>query len=178
MCIMATVFGAEKEINFKKEVLLMKSKLIFASAFLCVFAMFWTVPAANAQCTSGSNCQIVLSGTGLPTDCAKSGVSGFWLWAQPSSANNAYGEDGQGNMYFYGLAQAPVEISNVVLSGSTVSETASGTTHSGVSMSCNLTAHETSAGHGILDSANCTVNGNSCSITTPAAITVEITNVK
>ncbi len=154
------------------------SRLHIASVLLIATAVISMVPSAHAQCTSGSNCQIVLSGTGLPTDCAKSNASGFWLWGQPASASNAYGEDGQGNMYFYGVAQAPVSVSNIVLSGNSVSETASGTTKSGVSMTCNLTAHQTSSGHGILDSANCVVAGKVCTIATPAAITVEITNVK
>jgi hypothetical protein len=34
-------------------------------AVLCFATTLWVASAAHAQCTSGSNCQIVLSGTGL-----------------------------------------------------------------------------------------------------------------
>jgi hypothetical protein len=155
----------------------MSKDACFASIFPALAALLCAVAPASAQCTSGSNCQIVLSGTGLPATCGQAKVSGFWIWSQPSSAGNAYGADGQGNLYFYGVAQAPVSASNIVLSGNTVSETVSGVSASGVTMSCTLTAHQTSPGFGILDSATCTVNGASCSIATPAAITVVISNV-
>ena len=74
--------------------------------------------AIVSAATASSNNQIVLSATGINTSV---GPGGFWIWSQPGG--NKYGNDGQGNMYFYALhIQKPVEASNVVLNGATVTE--------------------------------------------------------
>jgi hypothetical protein len=86
---------------------------------------------------ANSNNQIVLSGIGPSTV----GFSGFWLWSQPGG--NAYGNDGTGDVYFYEIGvQAPVEISDIVLSGNTVTEHV--TSKIGSSIDCWFTGTETS----------------------------------
>jgi hypothetical protein len=145
---------------------------------LYLVAMFCAVSAAQAQCNS-SNCQIILSGTGLPaTPNPPCTPWGLWVWSQPST-NNSYGNSGQGSMYFYSIVGglAPVEVSNVVLSRNSVSESASGKLPNGQSISCDLTAHQTSPGHGILDTMSCTIGAQSCSAN-DLPITVDISNSK
>ena len=157
------------------------------SALLCVLVTLWTVSPAHAQCGSNSNCQIILSGTGLPaTPNPPCTPWGFWLWSQPSN-NNAYGNDGDGSIYFYAIApaEAHADVSNVTLSRnsagqSVVSESASGTFPNGTSVSCTLiTAHQTSPGKGILDKMDCTLvsnsGTNSCTVS-DIPITVDISN--
>jgi len=145
---------------------------------LCVFATSCITTAAHAQCSKGSNCQIILSGTALPgTPNPPCTPWGMWVWSQPS--NNDYGNDGNGSLYFYAIhkAEAHVQASKVVLSGSSVSEDVSGSYPDGTAVSCSLTAHQTSPGKGILDSMSCTVGSDSCSAT-DIPITVDISNAK
>ncbi len=97
-----------------------------------------TLAAAGSGAAASSNDQIVLSGIG-PSSV---GPSGFWLWSQPGGTN-AYGDDGAGNVYFYGLGlQVPVEISNVVLNGNTITEHVE--SKNGSPLSCDFAATETS----------------------------------
>jgi hypothetical protein len=150
----------------------------FLPILVCVLVIVWTTSPAHAQCTKGSNCQIILSGTGLPgTPNPPCNPWGMWVWSQPS--NNNYGNDGNGSMYFYAIhkAEAHVQASNVTLSGSSVSETVSGAYPDGTGVSCTLAAHQTSPGKGILDSMSCTVGNDSCSAT-DIPITVDISNAK
>jgi hypothetical protein len=176
----------------------MPKTLRFASTALCALVMLWEVSVARAECKSGSNCQIILSVTGLTASCVttaplKDKHAGFWLWSQPPSADNTYGGGGQGSMYFYGFAfsTVPVEVSNVSLSGNSVSENASGTSNAGETISCvsgcgaggafGIAAHETSPGKGVLDCLSCTVSTSSNSGTCTAsnvAIDVNISNSK
>jgi hypothetical protein len=101
----------------------------------------------------------------------------MWVWSQPS--NNNYGNDGNGSMYFYAIhkAEAHVQASHVVLSGSSISEDVSGSYPDGMQVSCTLAAHQTSPGKGILDSMSCTVGTDSCSAT-DIPITVDISDAK
>jgi hypothetical protein len=148
------------------------------SMVLCVFVTLCLTTAAHAQCSKGSNCQIILSGTALPgTPNPPCTPWGMWVWSQP--ANNGYGNDGNGSLYFYAIhkAEAHVQASNVALSGSSVSENVSGSYPDGTAVSCSLTAHQTSPGKGILDSMSCTVGSDSCSAT-DIPITVDISNAK
>jgi hypothetical protein len=70
---------------------------------------------------AASNPQIVLSATGIQTSV---GPGGFWLWSQPGAPSNAYGNGGQGSMYFYQVYKTtiPVVVSNTALKGSTITE--------------------------------------------------------
>jgi len=81
-------------------------------------------------------------------------------------------------MYFYAIhkAEAHIEASDVILSGNSVSESASGAFPDGTAVSCTLTAHQTSPGKGILDTMSCSV-GNDCTAT-DIPITVDISNAK
>jgi hypothetical protein len=150
------------------------------SAVLCVLlVMLCAASSAHAQCSS-SNCQIILSGTALPATGSQCTPWGLWVWSEPNT-NNAYGNDGDGSIYFYGIhkAEAHVEASDVILTGSSVSETLSGAYPDGTAVSCTLAAHQTSPGKGVLDSMSCTVGTKSC--TAPVGgipITVDISNVK
>jgi len=150
---------AERRIKMKK-FLLLGLGILVATALLTLAAA-----PPQAVCSTNSNCQIILSGTGLPaTPTHPCTPWGMWLWSQPAS-NNAYGPDGDGSMYFYAIApaEAHTEVSNISLSTngagqSVVSESASGTFHNGTTLSCPLIqAHETSPGHGILDRMQCTL---------------------
>jgi hypothetical protein len=155
------------------------------SALLYVLVALWMVSPAQAQC-SRSNCQIILSGTGLSaTPNPPCTPWGFWLWSQPNT-NNAYGNDGDGSIYFYAIApaEAHADVSNVTLSRnsagqSVVSESASGTFPNGTTVDCTLTAHQTSPGRGVLDSMECTLvtksGTDSCAVT-DIPITVDISN--
>ncbi len=120
-----------------------------------------TVTAAGAS----SNTQVILSATGISTS---GGPGGFWIWSQPGG--NAYGNDGAGSIYFYALLKAehPVEVSNVVVSGGTVSETVD--SKDGLISCPTFSGTETSPGHGIMSFT--------CNVTTPAGtVVVTATNV-
>jgi len=82
-------------------------------------------------------------------------------------------------MYFYAVhkAVAPVEVSNVILTGNSVTEDISGSYADGTAVSCTLAAHQTSPGKGILDSMSCTVGATECAAS-DIPITVDISNVK
>ena len=151
--------------------------------FLCLLMTLWAV-SAHAQCSSNSNCQIILSGTGLPATGNNCTPWGMWLWSQPNN-NNAYGNEGDGSIYFYAIApaEAHADVSNVILSGDSVSESAFGTFPNGTTVSCKFAAHQTSPGKGILDTMDCTLVSKSGtthhSCTAPAGgipITVDISN--
>jgi hypothetical protein len=77
-------------------------------------------PTIVQRSTTSSSTQIVLSATGILTTV---GPGGFWLWSQPGSPN-AYGNGGQGSMYFYHVYKTtiPVAVSNTNLTGTTVTE--------------------------------------------------------
>jgi hypothetical protein len=156
----------------------MRRRTGLVSSVLCVLVMLWAPSSAHAQCSSNSNCQIILSGTALPAAPSQCTPWGLWVWSQPNN-NNAYGNDGDGSIYFYRIhkAEAHVEASAVTLSSNSVSETVSGAYPDGTAVSCTLTAHQTSPGKGILDSMSCTVGGNACSAT-DIPITVDISNAK
>ncbi len=69
---------------------------------------------------ASSNTQVILSATGISTSA---GPAGFWLWSQPDNPN-AYGNDGNGSIYFYALLPAShhADVTNVVVVGNTVTE--------------------------------------------------------
>jgi hypothetical protein len=118
-------------------------------------------PAAGAS----SNTQVILGATGVSTSA---GPAGWWIWSQPGG--NAYGNDGAGSMYFYALLKAehPVEVSNVVVSGNTVSEAVNST--DGLISCPTFTGTETSPGHGTMSFT--------CDVTTPTGkVMVTATNV-
>ena len=109
------------------------SKLRLAAVIAAVVAALILASGVGAS----SNNQIVLSGIGPSTV----GFSGFWLWSQPGG--NAYGNDGAGDMYFYDIGvQKPVEISDITVSGNTVTEHV--TSKIGTSIDCRFSATETS----------------------------------
>lgn len=155
--------------------MLRRTGLVYA--VLCVSVMLWATSSAHAQCSHGSDCQIILSGTALPGSPAACNPWGLWVWSQPS--NNNYGNDGNGAIYFYHIhkSDAHVHASNVNLTGDSVSEDVSGAFSDGTAVSCSVTAHLTSPGKGILDSMSCTVGADACSAT-DIPITVDISNVK
>jgi hypothetical protein len=120
-----------------------------------------TATAAGAS----SNTQVILSATGITTSA---GPAGWWIWSQPGG--NAYGNDGAGSIYFYALlpAEHPVEVSNVVVSGNTVSETVKST--DGLINCPTFTGTETSPGVGTMSIT--------CDVTTPkGTFVVTATNV-
>jgi hypothetical protein len=124
------------------------------------------VPLATATAAgASSNTQVILSATGIPTS---GGPGGFWIWSQPGG--NAYGNDGAGSIYFYALlpAEHPVEVSNVVVSGQTVSETVD--SKDGLISCPTFTGTETSPGHGTMSFT--------CDVITPGGtVVVTATNV-
>lgn len=107
--------------------------------------------SAVGTASANSSTQVILSGTGISTS---GGPAGYWIWSQPG--NNNYGNDGAGSIYFYALLKAehPVEVSNVVVSGNSVSETV--TSKDGLITCPTFTGTETSPGHGTV-SFTCTV---------------------
>jgi hypothetical protein len=115
--------------------------------------------ATAAAAGASSNTQVILSATGISTS---GGPGGFWIWSQPGG--NAYGNDGAGSIYFYALlpAEHPVEVSNVVVSGTTVSETVDST--DGLISCPTFTGTETSPGHGTMSFT--------CDVTTPGGTVV------
>jgi hypothetical protein len=110
---------------------------------------------------------------------------GLWLWSQPNN-NNAYGNEGDGSIYFYAIApaEAHADVGKVILSGNSLSESASGTFPNGTTVSCTFTAHQTSPGKGILDTMECTLVttsgvSTSCQASTGGIpITMDISNTK
>jgi hypothetical protein len=147
-----------------------------------LFLLVTLFPASPEHAQTSSNTQIILSGTGLPASPAHPCTPwGMWLWSQPGT-NNAYGGttgNGDGSIYFYGIhpAEAHADVSDVVLSGNSVSESASGTYADGTSVSCTFKAHQTSPGKGILDSMSCTVTPpDQVCTATDIPITVDISN--
>jgi hypothetical protein len=122
--------------------------------------------AAATTASASSNNQVVLSATGIPTT---GGPGGFWIWSQPGG--NAYGNEGAGSIYFYALlpAEHPVDVSDVSVSGNTVSEKVTST--DGL-ISCPVfTGTETTPGHGTVTF--------SCNVTTPSGkvVTAAATDV-
>jgi hypothetical protein len=134
--------------NFGRVPLLLGTALASSAVALAM------APAAGAS----SNTQVILSATGISTS---DGPAGFWIWSTPSG-NNAYGPDGAGSMYFYALLKAehPVEVSNVSVSGSTVSETVQ--SKDGLINCPSFTGTETSPGHGTVSFT--------CDVTTPTGM--------
>lgn len=114
-----------------------------------------TATAAGAS----SNTQVILSATGISTSA---GPGGFWIWSTP--AQNGYGPDGAGSIYFYALLKAehPVEVDNIVVSGNTVSETVN--SKDGLINCPSFTGTETSPGHGTVSFT--------CDVTTPTGTVV------
>jgi hypothetical protein len=155
----------------------MRTRMTLPITLLCLFVTLCAIAPASAQCSRGSNCQIIVSGTALPATTSQCTPWGLWVWSQP--ANNSYGNDGNGSMYFYAVhkAEAHVEASDVTLSGNSISESVSGAYPDGTAVSCTLAAHQTSPGKGILDSMSCTVGTTSCAAN-DIPITVDISNVK
>jgi hypothetical protein len=110
------------------EALFMRKLLVFGVVALalagCTSAATTTPDVSSMSNTrtaqsTGQSPQIILSATGITTT---KGPAGFWLWSQ--TGGNAYGNGGQGSMYFYQVYRTtvPVEVSEVVLSGKTVTE--------------------------------------------------------
>lgn len=157
------------------------------------------LPAANAPLSSasGNTPQVVLSATGFTADLSPAlpdgkttTPAGFWLWSQPSTTN-AYGNGGTGNVYFYDVQplpplQLPAIVSNVVVSGSTVTEHVVSKPSSKGSFSCDLTGTQNSPPNNVgfpngVVTFTCnltTSNGLSLTATSPAGgvpSTVEIT---
>jgi hypothetical protein len=121
--------------------------------------------AAAPTAGASSNNQVILSATGVSTS---NGPAGWWIWSQPGG--NAYGNDGAGSIYFYALlpAEHPVEVSNVVVSGNTVSETVQ--SKDGLISCPTFTGTQTAPGHGTMSFT--------CYVTTPGGtVTVTATNV-
>jgi hypothetical protein len=121
--------------------------------------------ATLTSATASSSTQVVLSATGISTD---HGPGGWWIWSQPGG--NAYGNEGAGSIYFYALlpAEHPVDVSNVVVSGNTVSEKVVST--DGLISCTTFTGTETSPGVGTMSIV--------CNVTTPGGlVTVNATNV-
>ena len=148
---------------------------VLAAGLTCVK----TLPA-QSPCSNGSNCQVIVSATGLSASPGECTPWGLWVWSQP--ANNNYGNDGHGDMYFYNLdhGEAPVEASNVTINlrNSSISETLTGTfSPDGKPVMCVLTAHQTSPGKGILDSASCSVGEVSCTAS-DLPITMDMSDAK
>lgn len=116
--------------------------------------------------SASSNTQVILSATGITTT---GGPGGFWIWSQPGG--NAYGNQGAGSIYFYALlpAEHPVDVSNVVVSSNTVSETVNST--DGLIKCSSFTGTETSPGVGTVSFT--------CNVTTPSGtlVTAVATNV-
>jgi hypothetical protein len=138
----------------------------FSRKTLCFAAAVAVVALATATSASASsNSQVILSATGVTTS---SGPAGWWVWSQP--AVNAYGNQGSGSIYFYALlpAEHPVDVSKVVVSGNTVSETVVST--DGLISCPTFTGTETSPGMGTMSII--------CNVTTPTGtVTVTATNV-
>ena len=140
----------------------------FSRAPLLLGAILASSAVALATATAAgasSNTQVILSATGISTS---GGPGGFWIWSQPGG--NAYGNDGAGSMYFYALlpAEHPVEVSNVVVSGRTVSEAVD--SKDGLINCPTFTGTETSPGHGTISFT--------CDVTTPGGtVVVTGTNV-
>jgi len=129
------------------------------------FASLIVALAAFTGVSASSNNQAILSGTGITTTA---GPAGFWIWSQPGG--NAYGNEGAGSIYFYVLlpGEHPVDVSNVVLSGNTVSETVKST--DGLITCPTFTGTETSPGHGTVSFT--------CKVSTPSGlVTASATNV-
>ncbi len=122
--------------------------------------------ASTGVAGASSNSQVILSGTGVSTT---QGPAGFWIWSQPGTSN-AYGNEGAGSIYFYVLlpGEHPVDVSNVMLTGKTVSETVNST--DGLITCSTFTGTETSPGHGTV-SFTCNVT------TTGGTVTAVATNV-
>lgn len=143
--------------------------------------MLWADLPLRSQSGANSNAQILLSGTGLPAAPSSPCTPwGLWVWSQPQT-NNAYGNDGEGYIYFYHVPGqlSPVSASNVVLSGNSVSEDVTGSNPDLTPLSCNLQAHQTSPGKGILDKMSCTIGTGETAQTCTASdlpITVNISN--
>ncbi len=134
----------------------------FAAGLSALLVAFTTMTGATAN----SNNQVILSATGVATTA---GPAGFWIWSQPGGAN-AYGNEGAGSIYFYVLlpGEHPVDVDNVVLTTSSVSETV--TSRDGLITCSTFTGTETSPGHGTVSF--------SCSVTTAGgAVTATATNV-
>ncbi len=124
------------------------------------------VLATMTSASASSNNQVILSATGVTTTA---GPAGFWIWSQPG-ASNAYGNEGAGSIYFYALlpAEHPVDVSNVVLTGNSVSETVKST--DGLITCPTFTGTQTSPGHGTV-SFTCIVT------TSGGPVTAVATNV-
>lgn len=135
----------------------------WSAALLVVLAL--TVGAGGTASASSST-QVILSGTGISTTA---GPAGYWIWSQPSNPN-AYGNGGNGSVYFYTLLPAdhPVDASNVTVVNNTVTETV---TSRDRLITCPIfTGTETRPGHGIV-SFICTV------LTANGPVTATVTNV-
>jgi hypothetical protein len=131
-----------------------------------VLASSAVVLAAAPAAGASSSTQVILSATGVLTS---GGPAGWWIWSQPGG--NAYGNDGAGSIYFYALlpAEHPVEVSNIVVSGNTVSETVN--SKDGLISCPSFTGTETSPGHGTMSFT--------CNVTTPTrTVVVTATNVQ
>src|SRR5579859_6729752 len=121
--------------------------------------------AAAVPASANSNDQTLLSATGVKTIV---GPFGFWLWSQ--QGGNAYGNDGAGNIYFYALGIAdPADVSNVVISGNTVSED-----ETSANTECHLYGVESSPGQGTIQ-FSCTTSQTGATVisgTTSGQVTI------
>ncbi len=134
--------------------------------FAAGLAAFLVALATMTGATASSNNQVILSATGVPTSA---GPAGFWIWSQPGAAN-AYGNEGAGSIYFYVLlpGEHPVDVRNVVVTGSSVSETVNST--DGLITCPTFTGTETSPGKGTVSFT--------CMVTTArGVVTATATNV-
>lgn len=142
----------------------MARMMIQVAAAFGMMALSLTPLAANA---SNSNTQVILSATGVSTD---HGPAGFWIWSEPCCTNTYGGSTGNGNgsIYFYTLLKGehPVDVSNVSVSNSTVTETV--TSKDGLVNCGTFTGTETSPGHGTV-SFVCTVTTSSGPVTVKAS---------
>jgi len=133
--------------------------------------------AITSASASNSNNQVILSATGVATN---HGPAGFWIWSTPGGTN-AYGGatgEGAGSIYFYALLprEHPVDVSNVSISGNTVSETVD--SRDGLISCPTFTGTETSPGHGTV-SFTCnvtTANGTVTAVATNVPAQVNISS--
>ena len=102
------------------------------------------VPAAAAPTP-----QVAISENGAPASGTIASNLGIWIWAQQGV--NGYGNQGQGSAYDYQVtvASQAVDVSDVVVSGSSVSAVLTGTTKGPYdSFKCNIAATEVAQGTG------------------------------
>lgn len=143
------------------------------------------VAIGGAPASAGGNTQVILSTTSLLVQYNGSdgpvGPAGFWLWS--TDTTNAYGNGGQGSIYFYGVAPVrtvvPAEVDSVRISGGDVSEHV---TAANDNIDCWLNATLQRPGKGLLTSLSCILSNTPYGTVSvglpggPEPITMQISN--